>query len=344
MNEVSRLIQARLAAADQSREYRALVGHCALVARDDRAAVSVEGPRAAEMLDGLVSNRVTGLVEEGRQALLLTSKGHALAVLTLFPWPGGVLVVVPRAALTNLLTVLGKYLPPRLAVFADRSAELEQLGLYGPRAAEAARAALGVDLPDAALGVREVEVGAGRVLLVRDRRLAGDGVEVIAPGALAPGVAVALLDAAEARGGGVAGAGALEVVRVESGVPLYGVDVSEDNLAQETGLEGEAIAYDKGCYMGQEVVARIHFQGHVNRRLVGLGFEGQVAAPPRAILRVGPRAVGAVTSSVVSPDLGPIGLGYVRREVELGATVGWENGGSAGRATVVRPPFRSWAV
>ncbi len=130
----------------------------------------------------------------------------------------------------------------------------------------------------------------------------------------------------------------MDVLRVEAGLPACGQDMDESNLAQETGL-GDAISHDKGCYLGQEVVARIHFRGHVNRILRGLEFDGR-RADPGAALRDGDREVGRVTSSVSSPDLGPIGLGYVRREIEPGARLGWSVDDVEGEAIVRALPFR----
>ncbi len=132
-------------------------------------------------------------------------------------------------------------------------------------------------------------------------------------------------------------------MRVEWGVPRCGIDIDEGNLAQETGLEREAISYEKGCYLGQEVVARIHFRGHVNRCLRKLRFTRSAAAdsqdgelpPTGAALHHEEKQVGHVTSAVLSPRLGPIGLGYLRRELTLGEfepQLRWSAGDQAGEA------------
>ncbi|HSP20348.1 MAG TPA: glycine cleavage T C-terminal barrel domain-containing protein, partial [Myxococcaceae bacterium] len=110
------------------------------------------------------------------------------------------------------------------------------------------------------------------------------------------------------------GFAALEVLRVERGTPRFGADMDERTIPLEAGLQ-RALHYQKGCYIGQEVIARATFRGHVNRTLVGLRFGAASGPAPRAELFTGERRVGWVTSVVQSPRLGPIGLGYAHRDV-----------------------------
>ena len=112
---------------------------------------------------------------------------------------------------------------------------------------------------------------------------------------------------------------AAEIVRVEHGRPRYGVDLDDSVIPQEAGLNERAVSFTKGCYVGQETVARLHYKGKPNRHLRGLRLSEP--APAGAELRLGERAVGRLSSSVISPTYGPIGLGLVRREAEPGATV-----------------------
>jgi folate-binding protein YgfZ len=133
-------------------------------------------------------------------------------------------------------------------------------------------------------------------------------------------------------------------VRVECGIPRYGVDIDEENLAQETGLEAEAIAYDKGCYLGQEVVARVHFRGHVNRLLSGIEFGTTLPASGAELHTDEGKEVGWVTSAVESPEYGLIGLGYIRREVATGVALRWTDECREGAGTVVPLPFRDSPV
>ena len=126
---------------------------------------------------------------------------------------------------------------------------------------------------------------------------------------------------------------AAEVLRVESGRPRYGLDLDEGTIPQEAGLNERAVSFTKGCYVGQETVARLHYRGKPNRQLRGLRFSAPVATGTPLVL--GEREVGRVGSSVVSPRFGPIGLALVRRE----AAVGDELVAGEGRAVVAELPF-----
>jgi tRNA-modifying protein YgfZ len=147
-----------------------------------------------------------------------------------------------------------------------------------------------------------------------------DGYELFVPAARYPAVWDAAI-AARATPGGLA---VWEVARVEAGRPEWGVDMDESTIPQEANLERlDAISFTKGCYTGQEVVARVHFRGHVNRTMRGIRVaEGTTSPPPRAALfDATGKAVGDVRSSVMSPRLGGIALAMVRREIEDGANL-----------------------
>ena len=128
---------------------------------------------------------------------------------------------------------------------------------------------------------------------------------------------------------------AAEVLRVESGRPRYGIDLDDSVIPQEAGLNERAVDFTKGCYVGQETVARLYYQGKPNRHLRGLRLAGP--AEPGDELRLGEKAVGAVGSVALSPALGPIALALVRREAEPGATVTVGDAGTT--AEVVTLPF-----
>jgi folate-binding protein YgfZ len=152
-------------------------------------------------------------------------------------------------------------------------------------------------------------------------------------------VVCAAEDAARVRAAlGVAEApeAAAEIVRVETGRPRFGIDLDDTVIPQEAGLNERAVSFTKGCYVGQETVARLHWRGKPNRHLRGL----RLAAPAATgqPLRAGEREVGRVGSSVVSPRLGPIALALVRREVAPGDVVAV--GPDGVEATVAELPFR----
>jgi tRNA-modifying protein YgfZ len=120
---------------------------------------------------------------------------------------------------------------------------------------------------------------------------------------------------------------AAEIVRVESGRPRYGVDIDDTTIPQEAGLNERAVSFTKGCYVGQETVARLHYRGKPNRHLRGLRLSALM--PPGTPLLLGEREVGRIGSSVVSPRHGPIALALVRREAGVGESL------RAGDATAV---------
>jgi folate-binding protein YgfZ len=126
---------------------------------------------------------------------------------------------------------------------------------------------------------------------------------------------------------GTIDAEALEVLRIEAAVPKWGVDMDENTIPNEAGLEARAINYDKGCYIGQETIARIKTYGHVNRRLVQMAMTGESVPGRGDKIFVEGREVGQLTSAARSLRLGkPLALGYVRREfATAGAKLNWNN-------------------
>lgn len=319
--------------ADSREEYASLHDGVGLVDNLDRVLVRVTGEQAIRMLRGLVTADLAPL--ERQTAVLgffLTPKGRPLAIARMLHHPRGATVDVPHRCAAPLLEHLARYLPPLYATF-EVARELGVLSLVGPRSEAALVEALNsLGLEGAArarelgfhgvlrLCTREPE---GTCTVVRREEVEGPGFDLYVPVGRLEGAWEALASAACAEGGGPAGREAYDVWRVERGLPEYGRDITTENLPQETGLEARAISFDKGCYTGQEVVARIHYRGHVNRRLCGLRFvaEDDELPPERAELFRDGRSVGQVTSAVRSPRLGAIGLGYVRREVEIGTSL-----------------------
>ena len=181
-----------------------------------------------------------------------------------------------------------------------RTLQQALLSLVGPRAADAAGGAMGREHAN-----RRAQLGGADVLLVATDL----GIDVVC----------AAEDAERVRGAldvPVVPEAAAEVVRVESGRPRYGLDLDDATIPQEAGLNERAVSFTKGCYVGQETVARLYYKGKPNRHLRGLRFSAPV--PTGTPLVLGEREVGRVGSSVVSPRFGPIGLALVRREAGVG--------------------------
>ncbi|MGZ5337520.1 MAG: CAF17-like 4Fe-4S cluster assembly/insertion protein YgfZ, partial [Solirubrobacterales bacterium] len=131
---------------------------------------------------------------------------------------------------------------------------------------------------------------------------------------------------------------AAEILRVESGRPRFGNEMTQATMPAEAGIEGRAVDFEKGCYIGQEPVARLHYKGRPNRSLRGLRMSAP--APPGAVLRLGEKEVGAIGTACVSPALGPIALAVVRREAEQGDSL--TVGEDVAAAEIVELPFSSF--
>ncbi|MCK5412261.1 MAG: folate-binding protein YgfZ [Gemmatimonadetes bacterium] len=318
-------------------EYRALLESAALLEESDRCVIRIEGDRAEEMLHGLLTNRVKGMqAQRAVYAFMLTPKGRLVAALRLLRLNTGYWLDLPALCQEAVLAHLRKYLPPIFATF--ESTDIRRIGVVGPLAASALDAWAGepISLKLATLEARPLEHGDGSWILVRREDVEGPGYDVYVAGDAVRSVLAALEEAIATVGGVAVGRETWEVFRVEHGIPVWAADFDQDNLAQELGQDDRAISFDKGCYTGQEVVARIHFRGHVNRILRGFRLPRPVAAGQP--LYEGERERGVITSPAISPRFGPIALGYARFEIPPGAWLSLESGGQT-EVEVVALPF-----
>jgi tRNA-modifying protein YgfZ len=299
--------------------YEALTAGVALVDRSERGKLALTGPQAKAFLNGQVSNDIEALEPGGGcYAALLTNKGKMLGDLRVIDTGAELWLDTERVSLQALFDTIRRSTVGWQAELHKRTLQQALLSLVGPRAAEAAGGAVGPEHAN-----RIGEIGGAEVLLV-----ATDvGVDVVCASEDAAAVRAAL-DVPEAP------EAAAEVVRVEAGRPRYGIDLDEATIPEEAGLNDRAVSFTKGCYVGQETVARLHYRGKPNRHLRGLRLSGEVASGTP--LQLGEREVGRLGSSVVSPRHGPIGLALVRRE----ASPGDQLAAGEATATVVELPFR----
>ena len=288
--------------------------------------LAISGAEARSALNGIVTNEVETLTPgHGVLAAVLTPKGKMLGDLRILDTGDELLLDMERPALQPVFDAIRHGLVGYDAELHKRTLETSLLSLLGPGSRDVAGAP---DLPAEELAHAPAQVGGAPVRLIATDL----GVDVLCAAGDAARVHAALVAAGAAE---ITEAEA-EVLRVESGRPRYGVDLDDSVIPQEAGLNERAVSFTKGCYVGQETVARLFYKGKPNRHLRGLRLSEP--AGPGAALRLGEREVGTLTSSVVSPTLGPIGLALVRREAEPGAEV--ELAGSGGvTATVVALPF-----
>jgi folate-binding protein YgfZ len=312
---------------DSQSQYRALREEAGVVERSERGNLDVVGPDALEYLQGQITSDVQGL-DPGRgcYAALLNPKGRILADMRiLLRRADEVWLDAEDAALGVLRSKLDMYRIGRDVEIADRTAERRILSLVGPRS----RALCGAKPPPDEHAFVDEEFEGSRVVVVSTN----SGVDLLAEASVIADVKARLV----ARGATPVEPEAIEIVRIESGRPRHGLDMSDENLPGEVGLEERAVSFTKGCYVGQEPVARMHYRGHPNRRLRGLRL-AEPAARGDAVSKDG-KQVGAVTSTCISPELGPIALALVRREVVPGSNVAVGTGERP--AEVVELPFRS---
>ncbi len=312
-------------------EHLALRSGAGVIDRSDRGRLALSGPGAVEFLNGQVTNELDGLAGgEGRYAAFLTHKGKMLGDVRIIavaaPGGGGVelLLDTERPALQSLFDMIRRFKVGYDVELHKRTLETGELALIGPRAAELAGAEQLEGAPEhanVALSLDGLDTLAVRTEL---------GVDLICAAADTG----TLLEALRRRGALAVGESAAECLRIERGRPRYGIDLDETVIPQEAGLNERAVSFTKGCYVGQETVARLFYKGRPNRHLRGVLLSA--TAPAGTELRLGERVVGQLTSVADSPALGPIGLALLRREAEVGARI---EVGESGRGVVVELPF-----
>ena len=281
-----------LAFGDLEAEYAAARSGSAVADRSARAFVGVRGRDAEKLLQSLVSNDVEAVEPGGTcLAFVLTPKGRPVADLRIWREASDAFVLEAEPELqADVQAIVRRYRLAARAEIADDRDRLASIGVLGglapPTSLLQADGPLGVDV----LGRPEDVAELWRTLV--------------------------------AGGARPIGSEAYEIARVEAGVPRFGAEIDASVLPAETGLVDRAVSFSKGCYVGQEPVARLHYRGHANRRLRHLlSFDGAVPSAP-AEIAVGDRVVGRLTSVVQPPGDAPaIGLGYVRSEVEDGSIV-----------------------
>ena len=329
-----------------SAEYCALTEACGVIDRSERGKLALSGHGAVEFLNGQITNELAGMrAGEGCYAAFLTHKGKMLGDLrvlavgedssddTAAGEPSELLLDTERVALQALFDMIRRFKVGYQVELHKRTLERALLSLVGP---ESRGLVMATERSDEAPAPLETEHAH------RSARIAGHAVRLIATAEPAGIDVLCEVGDRDAVLGALAGAGAqqvsetaAEIVRIEHGRPRYGTDLDDTVIPQEAGLNERAVSFTKGCYVGQETVARMHYKGKPNRHLRGLHTSAPVASGEE--LRLGERPVGRVGSAQVSPGLGSIALALVRREAPPGTvvTVG-ENGASA---EIVELPF-----
>jgi tRNA-modifying protein YgfZ len=306
-------------------EYEAATAGCGIVDRSERGKLALTGADAKSFLQGQVSNDVESLTAgSGCYAAFLTPKGKMLGDLRILDTGSELLLDTERVALQELFNMIRRFSIGYQVELHKRTLERGLLSLLGPRANEVATIA--------ELGMGEHSHTAAEIGGISVRAIRTDvGIELLCDAADTE----ALLAALQRAGAVPVSEQVAECVRIERGRPRYGVDLDDSVIPQEAGLNERAVSFTKGCYVGQETVARLHYRGKPNRHLRGLELSGMAA--PGDEIKFDGRTVGKLGSIAQSPALGPIALALVRREAPPGSpvTVGEREIG----ALVVELPF-----
>lgn len=298
-------------AAQLAADYSALTSGVAQVDLACRDRIELTGNDRAAFLHNLCSNEIRKLQPgSGCEAFLLNVQGKILGHLVVLCRPESLVLETVGGSAPGLLEHLERYHIREAVELHDRTSAWGELLVAGPLAKSTLESLGARALPSEHLAGVETALAGQACLLWRITVAPVEGYLVFAQAAELETVQGALDRAGAPR----AGTAALDVARIEAGWPIYGRDISDKNLPQEVNRDARAIHFTKGCYLGQETVARIDALGHVNKLLVPVKFAHAAEPQPGDPLRVGEQVVGEVTSACWSPRQGaPLALAYLRR-------------------------------
>ena len=306
-------------------DYRTITEACGLLDRSERGKLALTGSDARSFLQGQVTNDVESLAAGGGcYAAFLTPKGKMLGDLRILATDDELLLDTERVALQELFNMIRRFSIGYDVQLHKRTLESGLLSLIGPQA----EALSGVsELPPVEHAHILTEVGG-----IDARAIRTDvGIDLLCEAKDTEALAAVLHDA----GAAVVSEATADCVRIEHGRPRYGIDLDDSVIPQEAGLNERAVSFTKGCYVGQETVARLFYRGKPNRQLRGLKLSAPAQSGDDVVF--GERVVGRLGSVVQSPALGPLALALVRREAPPGSEV--SVGSHQVSAVVVELPF-----
>ena len=297
-------------------EYRAVRSGVGLLDLCHHTVLELTGPDRASYLQGMVTNDVKALTPgAGLYAAILDVNGKILADLRVLCAEASFMLVLCEPLKQKVITHLNRYLVADDVEIGDLNGEYGMISIQGPKSRSLLdQLAPAAELPSQMHSHCLLRIGEQQVRVIRSTHTGEEGFDLaIESAALAP-----LVERLQETGKHFpfrwVGRIAQELLRVEAGLPRYGVDMDDDTLLLEANIE-QAVSFNKGCYLGQEVVERIHSRGHVNRKLVGIALEGDSPVTRGDKVRSGEKEIGRITSSIFSPRLKtPIALGYVQRD------------------------------
>lgn len=325
-------------------EYQAVRQAVGLSDLSHRGKIRVTGDDRVKWLQGLISNDILPLQPgEGRYSSFLTHKGKMLGYFRVYILSDSLWVEDVGEVGDATFQALRKFL--LYGIKAKMENCLESWGLLlvsGPKACPAVSDAFGVEMSDLKpVNAIAAKIGGHAAFILRTEETGEDDLEILLPADALHTAWERLMEAGATYGIKAVGGHAREALRIEAGLPKAGPDLNEEIVPPEANLEGKAFSLNKGCYPGQEVVARMDTYGNVRRKLAGLAMNGSLIPPKGAKLFSGEREVGWVSSATDSPQLRtPIALGFPLRDFSApGTNLTIEVDGIRHPATVKALPF-----
>jgi folate-binding protein YgfZ len=306
----------------------------------DRSAfgkVRVTGRDRVAFLQGMLSNDVKALQPgQGCPAAFLDAVGKVVSLLTVYVLEESVLLELPAGSTEKFLRAIDKFLISEKAYFEAVDEAYAIVSVQGPKSGETLARVAGTKVELEPYAHAEIPIAGLPVRVARRSDAVAPGFHCWTTAEHAP----VLMQVFREAGAMAVGAAAAEVLRLEAGIPVYGQDVDEGIILPETRLDA-FWSYTKGCYIGQETVARVKYRGHINRGLSGLVLDGERVPSRGDAIVAADTEVGRVTSAVLSLALGkPVALGYVRREhFEPGTALSVRIGDTRVNARVAELPF-----
>ncbi|HSL04580.1 MAG TPA: aminomethyltransferase family protein [Nitrospiraceae bacterium] len=325
-------------------EYQAVRHAVGLSDLSHRGKIRVTGDDRIKWLQGLISNDILPLQPgQGRYSSFLTHKGKMLSYFRVYVMAESLWVEDVGEVGDATFQALRKFLLYGIKAKMENCAESWGLLLVsGPKTCATVSAAFGVEMSDLEpVSAIAAKIGGQTAFFLRTEETGEDDLEILLPTDTLPTAWERLMEAGAAYGINAVGDHAREALRIEAGLPKAGPDLNEEIVPPEANLEGKAFSLNKGCYPGQEVVARMDTYGNVRRKLVGLVMNGSIIPPRGAKLFSGDREVGWVSSATDSPQIkAPIALAFPLRDFSVpGTNLTVEIDGARHAARVQALPF-----
>lgn len=327
---------------DPDQEHHAVRQGVGVVDLSYRGRLRLTGGDRATYLHRIISNDVEGLsVGAGNYATILTNRGKIIADMNVYVFEDSIGIETNTETTSSLYQELDKYLIADDVAIEDFTEHTGVVGVHGPKSAELVQEVCGFDVRNLPAYHSLVdEIDGRRIICVRANETGEVGYNLCTASESTEWLWDTILTKGRAFGAESVGLTALNSLRIEAGIPRYGAELDDSIFPGEAELE-EAISFEKGCYIGQEIVARMKYRGHPNRLLRGFEIESDILPLSGDRLFNEDKEIGWITSAIVSPTLGKtIGIGYVRVSfTDEGSQVEIETAGNRANATVQLLPF-----